>query len=282
MFADGLVDEVRALLDHGLREGRTASRALGYAQVLAALDGATVTSAAAAADTVRATRRFVRRQRSWFRRDHRITWLDGGRRTCCGRAASYAWVHDRDPVRQGPRHGERLRRPARPRRHARPDRRPGRRAVRPPRGLGADGVLRVVRWAALKDDAVPRGARRRVVHGLPQRRRLVAEMCGNGVRVFAALARPRGLAARRRTAAARHPGRRPARCGSTGDGGVRRHGPGHASGRPSTAEVAAGRSRGRRSTSATRTSPASPTIALDALDLTRRARLRPRACSRTG
>ena len=75
MFAAGLVDETRLLLQQGLREGRTASRALGYQQVIAALDGAT-TLADAAVETVRATRRFVRRQRSWFRRDRRIHWLD--------------------------------------------------------------------------------------------------------------------------------------------------------------------------------------------------------------
>ncbi|HEV2782550.1 MAG TPA: tRNA (adenosine(37)-N6)-dimethylallyltransferase MiaA [Actinophytocola sp.] len=78
MFARGLVDEVRALENRGLREGRTASRALGYQQVLAAFDGE-YDLAAAAAETARATRRFVRRQRSWFRRDPRITWLDAAR-----------------------------------------------------------------------------------------------------------------------------------------------------------------------------------------------------------
>jgi tRNA dimethylallyltransferase len=77
MFAAGLVDEVRALADRGLREGKTASRALGYQQVLAALDG-DGDFAAAAAVTKQATRRFVRRQRSWFRRDSRIRWFDGG------------------------------------------------------------------------------------------------------------------------------------------------------------------------------------------------------------
>ncbi|TQM14299.1 tRNA (adenosine(37)-N6)-dimethylallyltransferase MiaA [Pseudonocardia kunmingensis] len=77
MFAAGLVDETRDLLGRGLREGRTASRALGYQQVLDALDGGGDLEAAAA-ETVRATRRFVRRQRSWFRRDPRIRWLEAG------------------------------------------------------------------------------------------------------------------------------------------------------------------------------------------------------------
>jgi tRNA dimethylallyltransferase len=76
MFAAGLVEETRELLAQGLREGLTASRALGYQQVVAALDGVGDLGTAAAA-TVTATRRFVRRQRSWFRRDPRIQWLDG-------------------------------------------------------------------------------------------------------------------------------------------------------------------------------------------------------------
>ncbi|OXM66517.1 MULTISPECIES: tRNA (adenosine(37)-N6)-dimethylallyltransferase MiaA [Amycolatopsis] len=76
MFAAGLVDEVAALAERGLREGRTASRALGYQQVLAELDGDRDFAAAAEA-TKQATRRFVRRQRSWFRRDARIRWFDG-------------------------------------------------------------------------------------------------------------------------------------------------------------------------------------------------------------
>lgn len=75
MFTDGLVDEVRRLLSCGLRGGRTASRALGYQQVIAALD-AGADPACAAGPTAQATRRFIRRQRSWFRRDGRISWLD--------------------------------------------------------------------------------------------------------------------------------------------------------------------------------------------------------------
>jgi tRNA dimethylallyltransferase len=75
MFDAGLVDEVRRLERLGLRRGRTASRALGYQQVLSELDGAGDMTVAAA-ETARLTRRFVRRQRSWFRRDKRIHWLD--------------------------------------------------------------------------------------------------------------------------------------------------------------------------------------------------------------
>lgn len=74
MWRDGLVSEVRALVGQGLREGRTASRALGYAQVLRLLDGE-LGEAEAQDETVRATRRFARRQDSWFRRDPRIRWL---------------------------------------------------------------------------------------------------------------------------------------------------------------------------------------------------------------
>ena len=77
MWSHGLVAEVRELERRGLREGRTASRALGYQQVLSFLDGTVADEDAAREETVRATRRFVRRQRSWFRRDPRITWLDG-------------------------------------------------------------------------------------------------------------------------------------------------------------------------------------------------------------
>ncbi|WP_328320009.1 tRNA (adenosine(37)-N6)-dimethylallyltransferase MiaA [Streptomyces sp. NBC_00388] len=77
MWDAGLVDEVRALEARGLREGRTASRALGYQQVLASLAGA-CTDDEARAETVRATKRFARRQDSWFRRDPRVHWLSGG------------------------------------------------------------------------------------------------------------------------------------------------------------------------------------------------------------
>ncbi|MGB8406593.1 MAG: tRNA (adenosine(37)-N6)-dimethylallyltransferase MiaA [Mycobacterium sp.] len=79
MFTSGLVDEVIALQAKGLSDGVTAARALGYAQVLEALDagGDEAAIADAAERTFIGTRRYVRRQRSWFRRDHRITWLAG-------------------------------------------------------------------------------------------------------------------------------------------------------------------------------------------------------------
>jgi len=76
MWRLGLVEEVRRLAGAGLAEGRTASRALGYQQVLRYLAGEW-DETTAAAQTVQATRRFVRRQRSWFHRDPRIGWLDG-------------------------------------------------------------------------------------------------------------------------------------------------------------------------------------------------------------
>ncbi|MEU0841077.1 tRNA (adenosine(37)-N6)-dimethylallyltransferase MiaA [Streptomyces sp. NPDC005962] len=76
MWDAGLVDEVGRLEAAGLREGRTASRALGYQQVLAALAGE-CTEDEARAETVRATKRFARRQDSWFRRDPRVHWLSG-------------------------------------------------------------------------------------------------------------------------------------------------------------------------------------------------------------
>ncbi|WDZ92376.1 tRNA (adenosine(37)-N6)-dimethylallyltransferase MiaA [Nocardiopsis sp. HUAS JQ3] len=74
MWEQGLLEEVRELDKLGLREGRTASRALGYAQALAQLDGE-LSEEEAKADTAQATRRFARRQESWFRRDPRVRWL---------------------------------------------------------------------------------------------------------------------------------------------------------------------------------------------------------------
>jgi tRNA dimethylallyltransferase len=74
MFDGGLVEEVRRLLDAGLAEGRTAGRAIGYREVVAHLSGET--SEAEARDATKAaTRRFARRQDSWFRKDPRVVWV---------------------------------------------------------------------------------------------------------------------------------------------------------------------------------------------------------------
>ncbi len=77
MWAQGFVDEVRALERRQLRTGVTAPRALGYSPVLQFLDGE-CDEATAKATTAQATRRFARRQLSWFRRDPRIRWLPFG------------------------------------------------------------------------------------------------------------------------------------------------------------------------------------------------------------
>lgn len=74
MWEAGLVREVQELERRGLRQGLTAGRALGYAQVLRFLAGEW-TEREAEEETVRATRRFARRQESWFRRDPRVHWL---------------------------------------------------------------------------------------------------------------------------------------------------------------------------------------------------------------
>jgi tRNA dimethylallyltransferase len=90
MWARGFVDEVRDLAkQHGLRDGVTARRALGYKQVLAMFDGQ-LSDEEARAQTVQATKRFVRRQRSWFRPDPRIQWISVGPDTTDRAAAMVA------------------------------------------------------------------------------------------------------------------------------------------------------------------------------------------------
>ena len=74
MWREGLVDEAVRLLAAGLRDGRTSSKALGYRQALAQIDG-TMTAQEAQLQTATATRRYARRQESWFRADPRVVWL---------------------------------------------------------------------------------------------------------------------------------------------------------------------------------------------------------------
>jgi tRNA dimethylallyltransferase len=75
MWQRGLLSEVESLIPKGIREGKTSSRAIGYAQALEQLDGKT-SEQDAIAQTAQLTARYARRQMSWFRRDDRINWLD--------------------------------------------------------------------------------------------------------------------------------------------------------------------------------------------------------------
>ncbi|WP_120004343.1 tRNA (adenosine(37)-N6)-dimethylallyltransferase MiaA [Nesterenkonia muleiensis] len=75
MHSTGLLEEVRRLDAAGLRKGRTASAAIGYQQFLRVIDGV-LTEEQAVEETIIATRKFARRQETWFRADARITWLD--------------------------------------------------------------------------------------------------------------------------------------------------------------------------------------------------------------
>ena len=74
MWESGLIAEVETLVGQGLREGVTAQKALGYAQVLQMLDGV-LTSDQAQEETKRVTRQYIRRQDTWFSRDSRLHWL---------------------------------------------------------------------------------------------------------------------------------------------------------------------------------------------------------------
>ena len=75
MFERGLIEEVERLQSQGLVADSTAGRAIGYAQVFQAQRGE-LTWNEAVERTITGTRRYVRRQRSWFNRDKRIMWLD--------------------------------------------------------------------------------------------------------------------------------------------------------------------------------------------------------------
>ena len=77
MWQQGFVDEVEALINQGLLEGKTARAAIGYAQIIAMKHGE-LSEAAAKAETALATRQYARRQETWFTRDERITWIAPG------------------------------------------------------------------------------------------------------------------------------------------------------------------------------------------------------------
>lgn len=94
MWAAGFLAEVRRLDGLGLRQGRTASRAIGYAQALQQLDGE-LSQSEAIAETVLLTMRFARRQRAWFRPDHRLQWIEHDDPQLAERALRL--VHPADP-----------------------------------------------------------------------------------------------------------------------------------------------------------------------------------------
>ena len=202
MFADGLVDEVATLLDRGLRDGVTASRALGYAQVIAELDAGGDGSAARELTFI-GTRRYVRRQRSWFRRDHRVTWLDGaahlpgqtlrdaGELSTGMIGATGILSTSTGEFAKG--HGTENDFVLLPDLSAAIDLTPAAVAALCDRrrGLGADGLLRVTTAGAARDAGVlRRPSRRASPHDdwfMDYRNAdgSIAQMCGNGVRVFA-------------------------------------------------------------------------------------------------
>lgn len=75
MIESGLISEVEGLLDRGFREGVTAPQAIGYKEIVSALDGE-ITMDEAIENIKVATRRYAKRQRTWFRKDKRIVWVD--------------------------------------------------------------------------------------------------------------------------------------------------------------------------------------------------------------
>jgi tRNA dimethylallyltransferase len=75
MWDQGIVEEARGLIAHGIRESKTARQAIGYSQALEQIDGS-ISQEEAIAQTTQLTQRYARRQMSWFRRDPRINWFD--------------------------------------------------------------------------------------------------------------------------------------------------------------------------------------------------------------
>ena len=77
MFEQGLADEVRALLDAGVPETATAMQAIGYKEVVRALEGE-ISMDEALAQVQQSSRRYAKRQLTWFRRNPDVRWLDAG------------------------------------------------------------------------------------------------------------------------------------------------------------------------------------------------------------
>jgi len=110
MWAHGMLDEVAGLMQNGIERGTTARSAIGYAQALAQLHG-TLTQAAAIEQTQQLTRRYARRQVSWFKRYLDLTWFNSGAPQLTDSVmnaviAQPIELHNGDhaPLHQGPRH----------------------------------------------------------------------------------------------------------------------------------------------------------------------------------
>jgi tRNA dimethylallyltransferase len=99
MWQQGLVEEAEGLIAEGIREGKTSSRAIGYAQALAQLDG-TMSQSEAIAQTVQLTQRYARRQMSWFKRDERINWFDYQDQNLFDRVMNLVHVQSAQPSQQ--------------------------------------------------------------------------------------------------------------------------------------------------------------------------------------
>ena len=222
MWAAGLVDEVRALDRAGLRDGRTARRRSATAG--AGRTGRRVhRGRGARARPSGATRRFARRQRRWFRRDPRIRWLRRRRDLLDGRAGAIARpadasIPDARSSRVTARENDFVLLPDLDGSSSDLTARRVARALRPARGH------RRRRRAARRPTACPEvatGRRGRVVHGLPQRRRLASPRCAATASGSSrATSSTTGLDRRRATFVDRHPGRRQARHASATDGDV--------------------------------------------------------------
>ncbi|WP_159614781.1 tRNA (adenosine(37)-N6)-dimethylallyltransferase MiaA [Glutamicibacter sp. JC586] len=98
MDSMGLAEEVAGLLENGLREGKTASRAIGYQQYTDYLDGE-ISKAEAISQTVIATRKFARRQITWFNADPRVSWLNPTEPDLISKALSLVGLANEAPTR---------------------------------------------------------------------------------------------------------------------------------------------------------------------------------------
>lgn len=97
MWQTGLLDEVRSLLPQGIEQGVTASRAIGYSQAIAQVKGE-LDQQHAITETQSLTRRYARRQRSWFRRDEGVTWFDASVPDLVARVAGHVRSLDADSL----------------------------------------------------------------------------------------------------------------------------------------------------------------------------------------